>query len=153
MTKAFLPVLLKRPEAHIVNTSSMGGFLPVPGHTIYGASKAAVKLMTEGLWAELRGTRVRATVVFPGAVATNITANSGVDIPGGMDARQMEKAAARTLSADKAAQIILKGVTSDKARVLVGFDAHVIHQVAKLAGSRYQDFLARASKRIAPPKI
>jgi NADP-dependent 3-hydroxy acid dehydrogenase YdfG len=31
VTKAFLPELLKRPEAHIVNPSSMGGFLPVPG--------------------------------------------------------------------------------------------------------------------------
>ncbi|HSM23956.1 MAG TPA: SDR family oxidoreductase [Anaerolineaceae bacterium] len=46
MTKAFLPLLLEHPEAHIVNISSMGGFLPVPGQTIYGASKAAVKLLT-----------------------------------------------------------------------------------------------------------
>ena len=80
MTKTFLPLLLARPEAHIVNVSSMGGFLPVPGQTIYGASKAAVKLLTEGLHSELAGTNVRVTVVFPGAVATNITANSGVDI-------------------------------------------------------------------------
>jgi NAD(P)-dependent dehydrogenase (short-subunit alcohol dehydrogenase family) len=49
MIKTFLPHLLTRPEAHIVNISSMGGFLPVPGQTIYGASKAAVKLLTEGL--------------------------------------------------------------------------------------------------------
>ena len=41
MTKAFLPHLLKRPIAHITNISSMGGFLPVPGQTVYGASKAA----------------------------------------------------------------------------------------------------------------
>jgi NAD(P)-dependent dehydrogenase (short-subunit alcohol dehydrogenase family) len=34
MTKTFLPHLLTRPEAHIVNISSMGGFLPVPGQTI-----------------------------------------------------------------------------------------------------------------------
>ena len=63
LTKAFLPVLLGRPEGHIVNTSSMGGFLPVPGQTVYGASKAAVKLLTEGLHAELRGTNVHVTVV------------------------------------------------------------------------------------------
>ena len=81
LTRAFLPVLLERPEGHIVNTSSMGGFLPVPGQTIYGASKAAVKLLTEGLHAECQGTNVHVTVVFPGAVATNITTNSGVDIP------------------------------------------------------------------------
>jgi NAD(P)-dependent dehydrogenase (short-subunit alcohol dehydrogenase family) len=40
MIKAFLPHLLKRPEAHLVNVSSMGGFLPVPGQSVYGASKA-----------------------------------------------------------------------------------------------------------------
>ncbi|MGD9147683.1 MAG: SDR family oxidoreductase, partial [Anaerolineae bacterium] len=49
VTKAFIPHLLERPEAHIVNVSSMGGFLPVPGQSVYGASKAAVKLLTEGL--------------------------------------------------------------------------------------------------------
>lgn len=41
MVKAFLPHLLARPSAHIVNISSMGGFLPVPGQSVYGASKAA----------------------------------------------------------------------------------------------------------------
>ena len=36
----------------------MGGFLPVPGQSIYGASKAAVKLLTEALYAELLGSNV-----------------------------------------------------------------------------------------------
>jgi len=48
LDRAFLPVLLERPEGHIVNTSSMGGFIPVPGQTIYGATKAAVKLDKDG---------------------------------------------------------------------------------------------------------
>lgn len=71
MVKSFLPYLLKRPVAHIANVSSMGGFLPVPGQTIYGASKAAVKLLTEGLRAELKDTNVKVTLVFPGGVSTN----------------------------------------------------------------------------------
>ena len=80
LDRAFLPVLLERPEGHIVNTSSMGGFIPVPGQTIYGASKAAVKLLTEALYAECRGTPVRMTVVMPGGMATNMPANSGVSV-------------------------------------------------------------------------
>jgi short-subunit dehydrogenase len=88
MVKAFLPHLLERPVAHIANVSSMGGFLPVPGQTIYGASKAAVKLMTEGLYAELLDTNVGVSVVFPGAVATEITSNSGVEMPGGIPTRK-----------------------------------------------------------------
>src|SRR5688500_2770260 len=59
MTKAFLPHLLTRPEAHIANVSSMGGFMPFPGQSLYGASKAAVKLLTEGLRSELLNTNVR----------------------------------------------------------------------------------------------
>jgi short-subunit dehydrogenase len=49
--------------AHVANLSSMGGFLPVPGQSIYCATKAAVKLLTEGLYAELLGTNVGVTVV------------------------------------------------------------------------------------------
>ena len=146
MTKAFLPVLMKRPEAHIVNTSSMGGFLPVPGQTIYGASKAAVKLMTEGLWAEMRGTNVHVTVVFPGAVATNITTNSGVAIPGGMDAAQVEKQAARTLPADKAARIILDGMEKNAYRVMVGSDAKLMDRLYRLSPRRAAGFIANQMK-------
>ena len=95
LTKSFLPVLLARPEAHIVNIASMGGFLPVPGQTVYGASKAAVKLLTEGLHAECAGTNVHVTAVFPGGGATNITTNSGVSIPGAGRGRHPRRGRAR----------------------------------------------------------
>src|SRR6185503_1600254 len=80
VTKAFLPTLVARPQASLVNVSSMGALVPVPGQSAYGASKAAVKLLTEGLYAELRDTNVAVTVVFPGGVGTNIMANSGVNM-------------------------------------------------------------------------
>lgn len=81
--KAFLPHLLERPAAAIVNVSSMGALAPVPGQSVYGASKAAVKLLTEGLYAETVDTPVNVTVVFPGAISTNISGNSGVTFGGG----------------------------------------------------------------------
>ena len=58
LVKAFLPGLLKRPEAHILNVSSMCAYAPVPGQSVYGASKAAIKLLTEGLHSELMETQV-----------------------------------------------------------------------------------------------
>ena len=125
MTKSFLPLLLDRPEAHVVNISSMGGFLPVPGQTAYGASKAAVKLLTEGLWAEMQGTPVHVTVVFPGGVATNITQNSGVTPPP-MDAARQQ--AIPVYAADQAARDILDGMEADAFRVLVGNDAQMMDQ-------------------------
>lgn len=123
MTKTFLPHLLTRPEAHIVNISSMGGFLPVPGQTIYGASKAAVKLLTEGLHSELSGSNVKVTVVFPGAVNTNITKNSGLNLP---QASSPGSNAPKILSAAKAAQIIIEGMESNRYRVLVGSDSKMM---------------------------
>jgi NAD(P)-dependent dehydrogenase (short-subunit alcohol dehydrogenase family) len=144
LNRAFLPILLRRPEGHIVNVSSMGGFLPVPGQTIYGASKAAVKLFTEGLHSELAGTNVQVTVVFPGAVATNITANSGVDIP--ISPEQAEAAARRTLPADKAAQIILDGMERNAYRVMVGGDAKLMDRLYRLNPRRAAGFIANQMK-------
>ena len=132
LTKAFLPHFLQRPEAHIVNVASMGGFMPFPGQTLYGAAKAAVKLFTEGLYAELLDTAVRVTVVFPGAIATNITENSGLGKP-----KAGSDAAGQTLSAGKAAEQILAGMERNQFRVVVGKDA------------RFLDWLYRFSPRYA----
>jgi hypothetical protein len=52
------------------------------------------------------------------------------------------------MSPERAAEIILDGALAGKARVLVGLDAHVIHHFAKLAGSRYQDVVARVTSRM-----
>jgi short-subunit dehydrogenase len=131
MTKAFLPTLLKRPEGHIVNVSSMGGFLPVPGQTVYGASKAAVKLLTEGLYAELMNTNVKVTVVFPGAIGTNISVNSGVSAPS-QSASESKSSSFKTLAPEKAAQIIIEGMEKNKFRVLVGPDARMMDLMYRL---------------------
>ncbi len=143
MTKSFLPLLLKRPEGHIVNISSMGGFLPVPGQTIYGASKAAVKLMTEGLHSELARTSVRVTVVFPGAVETNITANSGVAIPAMASGGGKQRSA---LPAHKAAQDIVNAMERDAFRVLVGSDAKMLDRLYRLHPRRATAFIANQMK-------
>ena len=146
LTRAFLPLLLQRPAGHVVNVSSMGGFLPVPGQTIYGASKAAVKLMTEGLHSELKDTAVRVTVVFPGAVATNITTNSGVAIPtvGGDRARKI-------LSAEQAARIIVDGMERDRYRVMVGSDAKLMDRLYRLTPRRAAGFIAGQMKDLLGP--
>jgi len=129
VTKAFLPHLLKRPEGHIVNISSMGGFLPVPGQTIYGSSKAAIKLFTEGLNSELKATAVRVTVVFPGAIDTNITVNSGLMTQA---ERDNLKSAYKMTTADVAARTILDGMEKDSYRVLVGNDAKMMDIYSRL---------------------
>ncbi len=120
MIKAFLPHLLKRPEAYIVNISSMGGFLPVPGQSVYGASKAAVKLLTEGLYAELLSTNVKVAIVFPGAIGTNISVNSGVEVPKMPEGNSPK---IKILSAIEAAEIIISGIQKNQVRMFVGKDS------------------------------
>jgi short-subunit dehydrogenase len=145
MTKTFLPALLERPEAHIVNISSMGGFMPFPGQTIYGATKAAIKLLTEGLHSELAHTRVRVTVVFPGAVGTNIAANSGVQINLGAAAQKH-----KVHAADQAARDILDGVERNKFRILVGKDAKFLDVLYRLSPRRAAAFIAKQMKDLLP---
>ena len=145
MVKSFLPRLLERPVAHIANVSSMGGFLPVPGQTIYGASKAAVKLMTEGLYAELLETNVGVSVIMPGGVSTNITAHSGVEIPGGMDAD--EAASSRRVTDPKAAaKIIIDGIESDRLHILVGRDALMMNLANRIAPRASTHLITRQMK-------
>lgn len=138
MTKAFLPDLLNRPEAHIVNIASMGAFLPVPGQTLYGASKAATKLFTEGLYSELTDTNVHVTVVFPGAIGTNIAANSGVRIQA---SETTQKNAMKTTLPRVAAEEIIKGMERNSFRVLVGSDAKMMDFLYRLAPKRAAKFI------------
>jgi NAD(P)-dependent dehydrogenase (short-subunit alcohol dehydrogenase family)/regulator of RNase E activity RraA len=77
-TKAFLPALLSRPEACLVNISSVFGLWGPPGQTAYAASKFAVRGFTESLRAELSGTNVRVVTVHPGGVKTAIARSARV---------------------------------------------------------------------------
>jgi NAD(P)-dependent dehydrogenase (short-subunit alcohol dehydrogenase family) len=83
-TRAFLPLLVKAPRGHIVNTSSVNGFWaclgPDMAHTAYSAAKFAVKGFTEALIVDLRvnAPHVKAHVVMPGHVGTSIAFNSGI---------------------------------------------------------------------------
>lgn len=145
MVKAFLPYLLERPEACIANVSSMGGFLPVPGQTIYGASKAAVKLFSEGLYAELLDTNVGVSVIMPGAVTTGIADNSGVPMPD-MSPEEMEKAASRGTSPEDAARIMLDGIESGRLHIYVGRDSRLMNIASRVAPRRATHMISRQMK-------
>ncbi|MGA7271042.1 MAG: SDR family oxidoreductase [Acidimicrobiia bacterium] len=146
VSKALLPHLLERPVAHLANVSSMGGFLPVPGQTIYGASKAGVKLLTEGLYAELLHTNVKVSVIMPGAVATEITANSGIDIPGGAEAAAESEYP--TTSAEDAARIILDGIESDHLHIYVGRDSRMMNLANRLAPRQATHLIYRQMREL-----
>ena len=135
MTRAFLPYLAEQPEAQIGNVSSMGGFLPVPGQAVYGASKAAVKIATEGLRMELSRTGIGVSLILPGGIETDIKKNSGL-----ADAEVTEEAkksaGLKLTRPEEAARIILAGMEKNKAKILIGSDARIMDILYRLMPQR-----------------
>lgn len=128
LIRLFMSDLTKdRKEQYIVNVASMGGFFPFPGQTIYGASKAALKLFTEGLYAELENTNVRVMIVLPGAMDTNITKNSNVEI-----AKTKDNSSFKLLSPTVGASEIIKGIKKDKFKIFLGSDSKFLRFLYKL---------------------
>ena len=154
-TKEFLPHLIESGDGHVVNISSLFGLVSMPGQSLYNASKYAVRGFSEALREELliSGDKVGVTVVHPGGIKTGIARNARVSDKEdkAATAELFDKKLAR-MTPDKAAQIIVKAILKNQARVLVGLDAHALHQFAKLTGSRYQDVVALASKKVLPAK-
>ncbi len=152
-TKEFLPHLIASGDGALVNISSLFGLVSMPGQSAYNATKYAVRGFTEALREEMLINRhpVTVTCVHPGGIKTGISRNGRKTK--GQDAeaidRLFEKRFAR-MSPEKAAEIIMSGMLAGKARVLVGFDAHLVHQWAKLTGSRYQDIVVLLSRRLIP---
>lgn len=78
----FLPELIKAPNAFILNLGSLGAFSPLPGKSVYSASKAYVLYLTKALRSELKGSGVSVSGVFPAGVPTNPTVTSRINRSG-----------------------------------------------------------------------
>ncbi len=133
----FLPLLHQADEAHIVNVSSMAAFTGIPQNAIYSLTKGAVRSFTEALRAELVGTTVGVSALFPGAVGTDIMDNAR-----GAQAARLA-AFGRTRIApylrrppQAAARQIVRAITHDKPRVLLGPDARALDITARILPGR-----------------
>ena len=144
--KAFLPYLLERPEANIVNVSSVYGLLGIPGQAAYCASKFAVRGFSEALRQELFNTNISVSIVFPGGVKTNIAKNSRTDYL--LDQTTYENGlkqfeATLKTSPDEAAKKIILGIKNKAPRILIGKDARQIDFLARLKPNSYDKVIAK----------
>lgn len=140
-TKAFLPHLIKSGDGHVINISSLFGLLAVPSQSAYNAAKFAVRGFTESLRQEMLVAKhpVQVTCVHPGGIKTGIARNAerGAGFEDGRAMDRFERTMLR-MSPEKAAQVILKGVERNSARVLVGSDAKVLDLLVRVLASAYQ---------------
>jgi NAD(P)-dependent dehydrogenase (short-subunit alcohol dehydrogenase family) len=155
-TKEFLPHLIASGDGHLVTVSSLFGLVSMPGQSMYNATKYAVRGFTEALREELlvAGHPVGVTVVHPGGIRTAIARSARTARPEEHTeaARHFDQKLAR-MGPEEAARIIVeKGILGGRARLLVGLDAHLIHHLARLTGSRYQDVVAAVARRTRPPR-
>ncbi|GGN41123.1 short-subunit dehydrogenase [Actinoplanes campanulatus] len=153
MTKAFLPQLLSRPGAHLVNMSSLFGLFAPPGQVAYATSKYAVRGFTEALRHELAPRGVGVTVVHPGGVRTNIATSarlSGVD-PDSEETAEGRRfaAAALTLPPEEAARQIVAAVENRNPRLVITREAKAGDLLTRIAPARYWAITQRLSRRRA----
>jgi short-subunit dehydrogenase len=154
-TKAFLPHLIASGDGHVVNISSLFGLLAMPSQSAYNAAKFAVRGFTEALREEMlvNGHPVQVTCVHPGGIKTAIARNAGT-VAGrdqGASAALFDAKLAKT-SPESAASTILKAVTGNRPRSVVGLDAKVLDILVRLIGPRYQRLVAMAARRTLPAK-
>jgi short-subunit dehydrogenase len=146
--RSFLPMLLEADEAHIVNLSSMVGLLGLPHNASYSLTKGAVRAFSEALRGELVTTSVGVTVVFPGAIHTNITSHAR----GGQGARLAELGQSRLAPyvmrpPAAVAKQIVSAIERNRARVVVGPDAHGVSALTRVLPGR-SGLIGRLTSRL-----
>lgn len=139
--KAFLPLLKTATEAHIVNVSSMLGFLGTSRRSAYCASKAAVSALSESLAAELAPTHVGVTCAYPGMVQTNIVKASRATDRGRLD-RAQNRMDRKGLSPEFAARKIIRAIEGNKRRVLIGKETVAAYTIKRLFPGVAERFVA-----------
>jgi NAD(P)-dependent dehydrogenase (short-subunit alcohol dehydrogenase family) len=144
--KVFLPTLLEQDEAHIVNISSVFGFIAPEEQTAYCASKFAVRGFTESLRHEYRDTNLHVACVHPGGILTDIARNSklGENTPEEwkqQGAKFFDRVARTT--PEEAAEAILRGIERKDPRILIGNDAKQISAISRLFPRKYLSVIER----------
>ena len=137
---AFLPLLKRAHQGHLVNISSLFGIIGVPTQSAYNAAKFGVRGFTESLRQEMAGSNVHVCCVHPGGIKTNIARESrgGEGTPDERDERFRKLA---MTSPESAAEQILRAVEKRKSRLLLGLDAKLATLISRLFPVAYPRLL------------
>lgn len=138
MIKAVLPQMRRRRAGHIINITSMGGFITMPGIAYYCGSKFALEGISEVLAKEVAGFGIHVTAIAPGSFRTDWAGRSMVRAERSIadyDAlfepirkARKEKSGKQAGDPSKAAQVLLKiiAIENPPVHLLLGRDALIL---------------------------
>ena len=152
---AFLPQLRAHaPDAHVVNTASMGGLVAVPGFPIgpYVASKYACVGYSESLRSELAGEGIGVSVLCPGMVASNLGATSARNRPARFGGQAPPSGAGADpelapwmMQPEDVGPVVVRGIRANRLHLFTHLDARA--QVERRFRAILADFEAEARER------
>lgn len=126
-SKFFLPALKEAAAtegAHIINMSSLAGFVGMPNQSSYAATKAAVRAISESMYAELHDDGIGITSVHPGGIKTKMilaTLDESDNIKQAEKSYKMVEKMGNTV--EYAAEKIVNAIEKDQQRLRIGKDA------------------------------
>ena len=123
LTKAFLPDMLERNSGHIVNMTSIAGFISFSGATAYIASRTAMIGFHKALTADLYGTKLKTSLAYFAKVSSDYWQNN----PGSEERLPTSQALIPVITPERTAKIIVKGVKKGKAKIAGPFMIYVMN--------------------------
>ena len=118
LTKAVLPHMIKNGSGHLLATSSISGRFGFPLRSAYSASKQALHGFFETLHIENNKFNIRASVIIPGRVRTNISLHALTAT--GTEHGKLDPGQAKGITPEKAAEKIIRGIKRNRREILVG---------------------------------
>jgi butyryl-CoA dehydrogenase len=151
-TQTFLPELKTKKRAWVVNISSIFGVTSISKLNAYCASKFAVKGLTESLRMEALDSfpHVCVCTVHPGGINTGIASNA-IKVEDRDEAERENEINTFNkqllTSPEKAAKVIVRGISKNSSRVLIGADAKLMDYIARLFPAKYSRILLSQLKK------
>ncbi|MCP4003846.1 MAG: SDR family NAD(P)-dependent oxidoreductase [bacterium] len=141
----FLPYLKREKDAKLVNISSSTAVMGFPGQSGYSASKGAIRSLSESLSAELHGSNVKLTSIYPGGIRTGLfEAARGANREMMAEMGNEPRVARMFLSPEKVAKTIIRAVERGRVRAPVGWDSYLVEWLWRLSPSLALYVSARA---------
>jgi len=143
MVSACLPSMLERRSGHIVNVSSVYGFIGGYGYSAYCASKFAVRGFSDALRAELKPLGINVSVVFPQNTDTPQLERESRLKPAVV--KHLDKT--KTMTPVKVAEAILRGIARRQYNIIPGAEGKLLFWMTNIAGPVVYRLLDRMVKR------